>query len=71
MRIKPAAFGVLAVVCILHPLTRFFESPTFETARAVDIVLVFVAGMMTGALIVALRFRHRRPEASGDADESR
>jgi len=59
MRIKPAALGALAFVCIIQPLMRFASSPTFETARAVDIVLVFASGMMTGVLVAALVQRSR------------
>lgn len=69
MRIKPAALVIIAVICILHPLMRFMDSPTFETARAVDILLVFASGMMTGILISALRLRFGRPE-TGRGDGS-
>jgi len=64
MRIKPAALGALAFVCIIQPLMRFANSPTFETARAVDIVLVFASGMMTGVLIAALIQRRRTERAA-------
>jgi hypothetical protein len=58
-RNKAVAFGFVAIVFIALPLQRFASSPTFDTARAVDLVLVFGAGMMTAALIAARGSRSR------------
>ncbi len=59
MNLKSGALASLALVCILQPMMRFLESPTFETARAVDIVLVFASGMMSGVLLVGAYMRKR------------
>lgn len=52
---------LIAGVCLWLPLMRFFSSPTWESARAVDIVLVFAAGTVAGALITA-GFARRRTQ---------
>jgi len=59
MNIKLGALSAFALVCLLQPLLRFTASPSFETGRAVDLLLVFAAGMSAGVVLVALKL-HRR-----------
>lgn len=57
---KPRALAIVAVVCVLLPLLRLFSSPSFEPMRAVDLILLFTAGMATGVLLVALNVLRRQ-----------
>ena len=56
---NPRVLAIVAIVAILLPLQRFFNSPSFELMRAVDMVLLFTAGMATGVLLVAILHRKR------------
>jgi|GEM_PF-5618121 len=59
MNTKLYVLVALTVLCLLLPLGRFVNSPTFETARVVDLALVFGAGMAAGVLLTALNLRRR------------
>lgn len=67
MKRNPRALAIIAILTVFLPLQRFFASPSFEVMRAVDMVLLFAAGMSTGALVVmlgVLRRERRRAESS-------
>jgi hypothetical protein len=59
---KPGVLVVIAIVAVFLPLMRFFNSPSFEVMRAVDMVLLFGAGMATGVLLVALGVIRQRQQ---------
>ena len=70
---NPRALAVVAIITIFLPLQRFFGSPSFEVMRAVDMVLLFAAGMSTGVLVVALANLRRQgkqgtPAAGSSSD---
>ena len=56
-------FFILAAIGLLT-LARAMNSPSFETIRAVDVVLLIAAGMCFGAGIMALVLSRRRASAT-------
>lgn len=56
---KNIALVALATSLVVLPLARFAASPSFEAARAVDLLLVFASGMTAGGLAASVIGRKR------------
>ena len=46
---------IVMVVIIIPGVTRIFDTGAFENVRAVDMAMLFAAGVATGALIVTAK----------------
>ena len=53
--------ALLAVLLVIQPLLKFAASPSFEAARAVDLLLIFASGMMSGVLLTSVFRRKAAP----------
>ena len=50
---------ILLVVIILPGLSKVFGSSAFEGVRAVDLTILFAAGVGTGSLLMTIRMYFR------------
>lgn len=46
---------IIMAVIIIPGISRTISSSAFDTARSVDIIMLFAAGMATGVLIVTAK----------------
>lgn len=53
--------ALLAVLLVIQPLLKFAASPSFGAARAVDLLLIFASGMMSGVLLTSVFRRKAAP----------